>query len=175
MAKLRKMLGRADSPYIVALMRLIESQSNATIADWGVRFVEENMVPIYEKAYPQDSILREALAVFQRFRGGDVRLPALKKAVAQVNMAAKAAEAEPAAQAAAKAVSQAIASLYTPTHSLGMAFYGAAAVAYDRVGLEETQETYEAIAAQECENMRLALLTVAIPDEKNPAKINWHC
>lgn len=79
MAKLRKMLGRADSPYIVALMRLIESQSNATIADWGVRFVEETKVPIYEKAYPQDSILREALAVFQRFRGGDMRLPALKK------------------------------------------------------------------------------------------------
>ena len=31
-AKLRKTLGAADSPYIVRLMRLIETQSKATIA-----------------------------------------------------------------------------------------------------------------------------------------------
>lgn len=34
MAKLRKMLGSADSPYIVSLMRLIETQSKETIAGW---------------------------------------------------------------------------------------------------------------------------------------------
>lgn len=34
MPKPRKMLGAADSPYIVSLMRLIETQSKATIASW---------------------------------------------------------------------------------------------------------------------------------------------
>lgn len=31
MAKLRKMLGSPDSPYIISLMRLIETQSKHTI------------------------------------------------------------------------------------------------------------------------------------------------
>lgn len=34
MAKVRKMLGKADSPYIVSLMRLIETQSKNTIVKW---------------------------------------------------------------------------------------------------------------------------------------------
>lgn len=34
MAKLRKMLGKADSPYIVSLMSLIETQSKNTIVKW---------------------------------------------------------------------------------------------------------------------------------------------
>ena len=54
--------------------------------------------------------------------------------MAEVNNAAKAAEENPAAQAAARAVGQAAAAIYTPTHSLGLAFYGSAAVAYDRAG-----------------------------------------
>ena len=33
-AKLRKMLGDVNSPYIASLMRLIETQSKATIARW---------------------------------------------------------------------------------------------------------------------------------------------
>ena len=36
MAKLRKMLGAADSPYILSLMSLIETQSKTTIGDWCV-------------------------------------------------------------------------------------------------------------------------------------------
>ena len=70
---------------------------------------------------------------------------------------------------------QAAASIYTPTHSLGLAFYDAAAIAYDRVGLEEKPEVYDGIAAQECEKMEAALRAVAVEDEPNPAKINWYC
>ncbi len=35
MAKLRKMLGRADDPQIIQLMRLIETQSKTTLAAWA--------------------------------------------------------------------------------------------------------------------------------------------
>lgn len=51
----------------------------------------------------------------------------------------------------------------------------AAAIAYDRVGLEEKPEVYDGIAAQECEKMEAALRAVAVEDEPNPAKINWYC
>jgi len=33
MAKIRKMVGKADSPYILSIMRLIETQSKNTIVN----------------------------------------------------------------------------------------------------------------------------------------------
>lgn len=67
------------------------------------------------------------------------------------------------------------ASIYTSTHSLGLAFYGAAAIAYDRVSLKAPAEVYERIAAGECARMEGALWERAVPDEKNPVRINWYC
>lgn len=48
MAKLRKMLGAADSPYILSLMSLIETQSKTTIGDWCVDYAE-NISSIFMK------------------------------------------------------------------------------------------------------------------------------
>ncbi|WNX86163.1 hypothetical protein RWV98_07795 [Agathobaculum sp. NTUH-O15-33] len=84
-------------------------------------------------------------------------------------------ETNPAAQAAARACGQAAACFHTPTHSLGLAFYGAAALAYDRVGTGESAAVYERIAAEECAKMEAALRAVAVENEPNPAKINWRC
>lgn len=61
------------------------------------------------------------------------------------------------------------------TSSLGLAFYGAAAIAYLSVGVNENEEVYDEIAAGECNNMEEALRKVATIDEHNPAKINWNC
>jgi hypothetical protein len=60
-----------------------------------------------------------------------------------------------------------------PSHSLGVAFYGAAAVAYSGAGLNETAERYEQIATEECAKMEAALRKIAMYNERNPAKINW--
>jgi len=54
MPKPRKMLGAADSPYIVSLMRLIETQSKATIAAWCIGYAEAQTLPIYAKTFPHD-------------------------------------------------------------------------------------------------------------------------
>lgn len=89
--------------------------------------------------------------------------------------AARELEADPAAQAAARACGQAAACFHTPTHSLGLAFYGAAAIAYDRVGTAESVETYDRMAAKECAKMEDALRAIAVENEPNPAKINWRC
>lgn len=175
MAKLRKMLGAADSPYILSLMSLIETQSKTTIGDWCVDYAEKYILNIYEKAFPEDDRLRLAVEAYRSYRKGELKVPELKKAVALTVQAAKEAEKKPAAQAAARTIGQAIGAVYTPTHSLGLAFYGAAAIAYDRVGLEEKPEVYDQIAAQECAKMEEALRACMVENEKNPAKIKWYC
>jgi hypothetical protein len=58
---------------------------------------------------------------------------------------------------------------------LGLAFYGAAAIAYDQVGTSESAEVYDKIAAEECAKMETALRAVAVENEPNPAKLKWNC
>ena len=156
-------------------MSLIETQSKTTIGDWCVDYAEKYILNIYEKAFPEDDRLRLAVEAYRSYRKGELKLPELKKAAALTVQAAKEAEKNPAAQAAARTIGQAIGAVYTPTHSLGLAFYGAAAIAYDRVGLEEKPEVYDRIAAQECAKMEEALRACMVENEKNPAKIKWYC
>ncbi len=175
MPKPRKMLGSADSPYILSLMRLIETQSKPTIVRWCVEYAQENILPIYEKAVPGDGRPRSALAAARGWLDGKIKLPAAKPFIQDVTTAAKQAEANPVAQAAARAIGQAAATIQMPTHSLGLAFYAAAAVAYNRVGLHETPQVYDQIAEEECAKIEAALRAIAVEDEPNPAKINWYC
>lgn len=175
MAKVRKMLGSADSSYILSLMGLIETQSQTTIANWCMDYAEKFLLPIYKSIYPEDDCLQNALNASRAWQAGELKLPVVKKLIQEVRNAAKEAEENPAAQAAARAVGQAAASIHTSTNALGIAFYGAAAVAYSRVGTQEAPEIYEVIAAEECAKMEAALRAVAVEDEENPAKINWNC
>lgn len=169
------MLGNADSPYIVSLMRLIETQSKVTIANWGVPYAEKHILPIFEKAFPNDIRPRAALSAARDWLSGKIKLPVAKKIILDCHAAARDVENNPAAQAAARTVGQAAATIHTPTHSLGLAFYGAAAIAYDRVGINETPEVYDKIAAEECAKMEEALRAIAVGNEPNPAKIDWNC
>ncbi|WP_312279032.1 putative immunity protein [Oscillibacter sp.] len=175
MAKLRKMLGAAHSPYIVSLMRLIETQSKETIVNWCVDYAQNHILPIYERAYPGDVRPKEALIALRDWLAGMIKLPAAKQKILAAHAAAREAEENPAAQAAARAVGQAASTIHMATHSLGIAFYGAAAIAYDRVGICEAPEVYDRIAAEECAEMEAALHAIAVENEKHPAKINWHC
>lgn len=176
MPKLRKMLGAADSPYIVSLMRLIETQSKATIASWCMDYAEAHILPIFEKHCPGDDRPRRAIAAARDWFEGKKKLSEVKNIILnECHAVARELDADPAAQAAARACGQAAACFHTPTHSLGLAFYGAAAIAYDSVGLNEKPEIYDQIAAEECAKMEAALRAVAVENEPNPAKINWGC
>lgn len=173
--KLRKMLCNLEAPYTQSLMRLIETQSKITIANWCVTYAEEHILPIFEKAYPEDNRPRAALGAAHDWLESKIKLPAAKKLILDAHAAARDAESNPAAQAAARTCGHAAAVIHTPTHSLGLAFYGAAALAYDRVGINEKPEVYDRIAAEECVKMEAALRSVAVENEPNPAKINWNC
>ena len=61
------------------------------------------------------------------------------------------------------------------THSLGLFFYAAAAVAYDRVGLDAGDDVYAEIAEEVCLDYTAALRAVAVKNEPNPAKLKWNC
>lgn len=175
MPKLRKMLGSADSPYIISLMRAIETQSKTTIITWSVKYAEEHILPIYEKAYPEDQRLKNALDASMNYIQGYMKLADAKKLVREAQAAGKEAEGNPVAQAAARACAQAAATITTITNSLAVAFYGAAAITYDRVGLEESSEIYDQIAAEVCAKYEAELHEIAVENEPNPAKINWNC
>ena len=61
------------------------------------------------------------------------------------------------------------------THSLGLFSYAAAAVAYDRVGLDAIEEVYAEIAEEVCLDYTDALRALAVENEPNPAKPKWNC
>jgi len=176
MAKTRKMLGSADAPYIVSLMRLIETQSKTTLANWCLNYAQEFILPIYETRRPGDSRPRAAIDAARDWLAGKVKLPQVRQIILnECHAAARELATDPVAQAAARTCGQAAASIHTPTHALGLAFYGAAAIAYNRVGLDQSPEVYERIAAQECAKMEASLRAVSVENELNPAKINWNC
>jgi hypothetical protein len=86
---------------------------------------------------------------------------------------ARAAKAPAAVEAAAGAFANAVLTCHVATHSIRVAFYGAAAVAFDRVGVNETREVYDAIAADECARFEAALRAIAVENEPNPAPCKW--
>jgi hypothetical protein len=117
-----------------------------------------------------------AIAAARDWFDGKKKLPEVKNIILnECHAAARELEDDPAAQAAARACGQASACFHTPTHSLGLAFYGAAAIAYDRVGLDKKPEAYDAIAAEECAKMEAALKAMSVENEPSPAKIKWYC
>ena len=175
MAKLRKMLGKADSTYIVSLMRLIETQSKDTIVKWCNEYAREHILPIYEKDYPEDFRLINALDACKECLDGNIKLVEAKKIIKEAQIAAREVEGNPAAQAAARAIGATTITINNITSCLGLAFYGAAAIAYSSLGVNEKPEVYDEIAAIECRKMEEALCKIAIKDEPNPAKINWNC
>ncbi len=174
--KLRKMLGDVNAPSTIALMRLIDTQSKVTICKWCMDYAEVRILPIFEKRCPNDARPRNALNAARGYLDGKVKFPVVKDIILnECHAAARELEDDPAAQAAARACGQVSAVVHTLSHSIGLYFYGAAAVAYDRVGLNETAEVYGKIAEEVCADMTAALQAIAVEDEPNPAKIKWSC
>lgn len=174
--KLRKMLGDVNAPSTVALMRLIDTQSKATICNWCIGYAQERVLPIFEKHCPGDDRPRKALNAALEYLDGKVKFSVVKNIILnECHAAARELDTDPSAQAAARACGQGSAVVHTLSHSLGLYFYAAAAVAYDRIGLNETAEVYNKIAEEVCADMTAELQAIAVADEPNPAKIKWGC
>jgi len=176
MPKYRKMLSGINAPYLQSLMRLIETQSKTTLAHWSIDYARSHILPIYERANPDDMRPRHALDAAEEWLAGKVKLPYVKNIILnECHAAARELDADPTAQAAARTCGQAAAAIHTPTHSIGLVLYGALAVAYDKLGIDAGWDALLPAAAEECAKMEAALRAVAVEDEPNPAKINWRC
>ena len=175
MPKTRKMLNDWNALYIQALVKTIETQSKTTLANWCIDYSELRMLPIYESAYHDDFRPRQALNAARKWLSGEIKLPQAKAVILECHAAAREAETNPAAQASARAIGQSSSTIHSASHCIGLAFYGALAVAYDTFGINAPWEQLERCAADECGRMLDALHAVATENEPNPAKINWKC
>jgi len=173
MKKLRKMLGDPYQPEIQALMRLIETQSKTTLANWCLDYAEKNYLPLYKKA--NDMRPHNALKAARDWLSGKIKLPEAKIHILAVHEAAREAEGKPVEQAVLRAIGQAASTIHAATHCLGIAFYGAVVVAYSTAGLEASAEVYDNLAAEEFIRIYDSLKAVAVENEPNPVKVNWNC
>ena len=175
MRKLRKMLGDITDPSVVSLMRLIETQSKATLSGWAVDYAEKHYLGIYQKVYADERRLQEAVSGVREYLDGSRKQKDLKPLLQAAVQAAQEAEDNPPAQAAARAVATACRTVQSPASALGFAFYGAAASAYQNAGLVESQEVYDALASNELVQILGSLRENAVSGEKNPVTIKWNC
>ncbi|HIT80221.1 MAG TPA: hypothetical protein IAC40_08085 [Candidatus Faecivivens stercorigallinarum] len=175
MAKLRKMLGKPDSPCAVALMRLIETQSQQTLIRWAVEYTARRCLPIFAKQLAEDTRPSDALNSCRAYLSGELRLAEVKPFLKAARQAAQDADQFPAAQAAARAIATACAVVQNPPGALGFTFYCAAAVAYDEAGVDQPAAVYDQLAEKEFEEILRSLQQAALSDEPNPVKIDWNC
>ena len=167
---LRKMLGSAEHPSVVRLMRLIETQSKTTLAAFAATYVAAHYLPLIG----EDGRLTAALAGVTEHLRGNLSLKELKPLLRDARTAAQE-ETDPVRQAAKRAVATAAAVITTPTNAVGFAFYGAAAYAYAAAGTAAAREVHDALADEELARIVLALEAAAVPDEPDPVKISWGC
>jgi hypothetical protein len=174
--KLRKTYGKADAPSTVALMRLIETQSKTTVANWTLDYAEQKILPLFMKHCPNDERPAHAIAAAREWLDGKVKLPYVKNIILnECHAAARELDDNLVAQAAARAIGQSAGSIHAAPHSLGLYFYAAAAVCYDRLRFDASEVEYEAVAEEVCADYTDALRAVAVENEPNPAVCKWHC
>ena len=175
MPKARKMLSNWDALYIQSLVKLIETQSKTTLVIWAVDYAERFILPLWSKYYPEDLRPQNALNAAREWISGAIKLPQAKTAILVCHAAAREADSNPVAQAAARAIGQSSSTIHSARHCIGLALYGAVAVAYDTLGTNATWEQLEQCAANECGRMLDELRAIAVENEPSPAKIDWKC
>lgn len=173
MAKLRKMMGELDDPAIIELMALMQTQSKETLSQWAYEYVKENYLPLYVEI-TNDDTLTDLMAVCAQYLAKEIKISEVKLAIKEARAIAQKCQI-PVAQAFARAISTAMATITTPTNALGFCFYGACGMAYYQAGLEEDKDTYNQLASQELVHILESLKKVAISNEAHPVNIKWNC
>jgi hypothetical protein len=79
--KLRKTYGDVNAPCTVALMRLIETQSKTTVANWTLDYAELKMLPLFAKHCPDDERPAHTIAAAREWLDGKVKLPYVKNII----------------------------------------------------------------------------------------------
>jgi hypothetical protein len=88
-------------------MKLVETQSKATLAIWTVDYAERVILPLWSKYYPDDLRPQNALNAAREWLAGTIKLPPAKAAILECHAAAREADSNPVAQTAARTIGQA--------------------------------------------------------------------
>ena len=171
MVRLKKMLGDINSKECQDLMRLIETQSKETLANWAIDYAYEKYFPIYSINDNTDELIK----ICKEAINDKSKLPEAKSAIKQMRQNAKELTNEPVNLATIKAISTACATIQTPSNAFGFLLYGSAAITYFKLGLKDSQENYDNLASNELKEALASLQKRAILNESKPVKIKWNC
>lgn len=174
MARLRKMLGCVDGPEAHALMELINTQRLTTLAEWAATCAQDRYRSLVHNAN-LGLALDDLVEVARTWAVGDDTLRHLKAAVRDVRRQVREADVGHVERAAAGAIMTAANVGASPAASLGFVWYGAAAAAYGRLGLDAAPADLDEAAREELAALLASLRAAAVPDEDDPVAIDWHC
>ena len=178
--KARRMLSFTSSPACEEILRIIPTRSISALSCWAIHYSMDQCLGIFDAhTTSTDGGLRhaldtsvdlclgyaEAMSSSVTIRRGAVG-PALKNVSKLV-----CAETDPTAQAAARAISIACASVRTPSSVFGFLFYLAAAKAYDAAGIGESVGFYDDFTSKVMAEALNSLKSETEPDPQNPCRI----
>ncbi|MDR1639062.1 MAG: hypothetical protein LBT59_05135 [Clostridiales bacterium] len=176
MQKLRKMIGKLDSPSTEALVRLIETQNKTTIGLWCINYALDRVLPIWERHQPKDTRARDALETAKKYVVGHARLDEVKRCKRECKKVPDEFAKDPILLASSRAIfDAALQSVYSPSGALSFLWYASAAIAYDRLGLEASSESLDALAEIVTSDYTSELRAISVENEPNPAKVSWTC
>lgn len=110
-------------------MKKYSKQDQTTMAAWAADCAER-VLPLFERAYPEDDRPRNAIETCRTWVStGVFRMAEIRGASLGAHAAARDAEKGSAARYAARAAGQAVATAHVPQHAYGGAYYALKAVA----------------------------------------------
>jgi len=106
----------------------VSKQDQKLLAIWAADCAE-HVLPYFEKKYPEDNRPKEAIETLQAWIDtGEFKMAVIRGSSLAAHAAARKAKKDSAAQFAARAAGQAVATAHVPSHSIGAAWYGIKAV-----------------------------------------------
>ncbi|WP_459129666.1 putative immunity protein [Guggenheimella bovis] len=172
--KLRKMLSNYNHPVIQDIMKQMETQSKETLAHWAVDYSERVLLPVLKKHVPEETCAEVAIEGARAWLKKEKKLPEVKPLFLACHEAARNTD-DPIAEAIFRAIGQSASTVHSARHAIGLVFYGALALSYEKFGVEEKWEKLEEEAFHEAELMLQALKDGSVENEPKPAKIVWYC
>ncbi|MHC1709618.1 MAG: putative immunity protein [Methanomassiliicoccales archaeon] len=117
-----------DHPLSADIDRLARSSDHRALALWAAECAER-VLPLFEKEFPEDDRPRLALVKLREWvETGEFHMAEVRRASLNAHAAARSAPDGSAAQFAARACGQAMATAHVKTHSIAAAWYAVKAV-----------------------------------------------
>lgn len=174
MGSLRNMICNSESESVKKLMALMETQNEKTLGKWNLDMIRYVYMPILRKYQLDMDWVELGLEKGEAYLAKAISQKQWRTYFREIDKKHDGVKQQP-SLALIRATIQAFRSLDTPTAGLGQLFYGAAALAYDELGIYETKEIYDVYGERFILKNLMELEKISIADEKNPVKINWYC